>query len=148
MNVSSSNALNAMAVNGMNGTALNATSSSATAMPIAMNHSNASNVSNVSNAYATKTNAAAAEQSRYTYNPNHMESYFGYIATHQDAALLLTAQEMRSNIVKPIMRRLLAQERHAIRSGSVYVFTERESGMKRWYVELALVNPNSSLHFI
>lgn len=66
------------------------------------------------------------------YDPTHMESFYGYVETHRDAALLLTAMELKSPQVKPIMRRLLSQERNAIRSGSVYVFSERESGMKRW----------------
>ena len=71
------------------------------------------------------------------YNPYHMESYFGFVPSSQDAALLLSAMETPGSLVKPIQRRLLAAERFAIRSGSCFVFSERESGMKRWYVPVA-----------
>lgn len=61
-----------------------------------------------------------------------MESYYGYIATPLDAALIIAAAFQKSNLVAPVSCRLDEHERNKIRSGSVFTFSENESGMKRW----------------
>nr|KAJ3422517.1 hypothetical protein HK105_007734 [Polyrhizophydium stewartii] len=60
-----------------------------------------------------------------------MESFYGFVATPLDAAILIFASETRSGVI-PIQRRLLSVERDMIRSGSIFVFSESDSGMKRW----------------
>ncbi|CAG8524105.1 14490_t:CDS:2 [Cetraspora pellucida] len=57
-------------------------------------------------------------------------TFIGYIETTQDTLLLFEACR-RGNLVK-ISRRLQEKERKIITSGSVFVFDERESGIKRW----------------
>lgn len=68
-------------------------------------------------------------------------TYFGYIKTPADAILLLAACDLpdvpRDPRMEPpprrISRRLLDDERAAlIRSGSIFVWDEREAGMRRW----------------
>ncbi|CAG8527157.1 2402_t:CDS:2 [Ambispora gerdemannii] len=59
-----------------------------------------------------------------------METYFGYVKTPQDAILLFEA--CRMGYLARIQRRLSERERSAIRSGSVFVWDEREAGMRRW----------------
>ncbi|CAG8498446.1 9007_t:CDS:2 [Diversispora eburnea] len=59
-----------------------------------------------------------------------METYFGYVKTPQDAILLFEA--CRMGILSRIQRRLSEKERSSIRSGSVFVWDEREAGMRRW----------------
>ncbi|KAF0421773.1 Gti1/Pac2 family-domain-containing protein [Gigaspora margarita] len=57
-------------------------------------------------------------------------TFIGYIETTQDTLLLFEACR-RGNLVK-ISRRLQEKERKIITSGSVFIFDERESGIKRW----------------
>ncbi|KAH9267273.1 hypothetical protein BASA83_010006 [Batrachochytrium salamandrivorans] len=64
--------------------------------------------------------------------PKRMESFFGFVSTPLDAAILIHASRFQSDAVLPIKRRLLTSERNLVRSGSVFVFTESDSGMKRW----------------
>lgn len=68
-------------------------------------------------------------------------TYFGYIKTPADAILLLAACDLpdmpKDSGMEPpprrISRRLLDDERAAlIRSGSIFVWDEREAGMRRW----------------
>ncbi|KAG9298865.1 hypothetical protein G9A89_015886 [Geosiphon pyriformis] len=59
-----------------------------------------------------------------------METYFGYVKAPQDAIMLFEA--CRVNYLNRIQRRLSDKERSAIRSGSVFVWDEREAGMRRW----------------
>ncbi|KAF7724896.1 hypothetical protein EC973_000555 [Apophysomyces ossiformis] len=59
-----------------------------------------------------------------------METYFGYIKTPQDALLIL--EGCRRGRLWRIDRRLSSKERQRIQSGSVFVFDEREAGMRRW----------------
>ena len=54
----------------------------------------------------------------------------GWIETTGDALLILEAA--RRGIIPRVTRRLLDSERRMITSGSVFVFDENESGMKRW----------------
>ncbi|KAI8583897.1 hypothetical protein K450DRAFT_195618 [Umbelopsis ramanniana AG] len=59
-----------------------------------------------------------------------METYFGYIKCTQDALVLFKACQL--GILPRIRRRLSDRERSNIRSGSVFVWYEREAGMRRW----------------
>ncbi|RGB23931.1 Gti1/Pac2 family-domain-containing protein [Rhizophagus diaphanus] len=59
-----------------------------------------------------------------------METYHGYVKTPQDAILLFEA--CRIGFLSRIQRRLSEKERSSIRSGSVFVWDEREAGMRRW----------------
>jgi len=59
-----------------------------------------------------------------------METYYGYVKSPQDAILLFEACRMGS--LSRIQRRLSEKERSSIRSGSVFVWDEREAGMRRW----------------
>jgi Gti1/Pac2 family len=59
-----------------------------------------------------------------------METYFGYIKCTQDALVLFKACQL--GIVPRVRRRLSDRERSNIRSGSVFIWYEREAGMRRW----------------
>jgi hypothetical protein len=59
-----------------------------------------------------------------------METYFGYIDSTFDALIIIEA--CRQGILKRVAHRLSEPERRRIRSGSVFVFEERESKIKRW----------------
>ncbi|OAD03270.1 hypothetical protein MUCCIDRAFT_121716, partial [Mucor lusitanicus CBS 277.49] len=54
----------------------------------------------------------------------------GYIETTQDSLLVFEA--CRRNILPKVSRRLQERERKMVRSGSVFVFDEKDSGIKRW----------------
>ncbi|ORZ20465.1 Gti1/Pac2 family-domain-containing protein, partial [Absidia repens] len=58
------------------------------------------------------------------------ESFHGFIETTQD--VLLIFEGCRRGLLPRICRRLQERERKMIRSGSVFVFDQRESGIKRW----------------
>lgn len=59
-----------------------------------------------------------------------METYHGHVRTPLDAIILFEA--CRRGILPRVQRRLSEKERHAIVSGSVFVWDEREAGMRRW----------------
>ncbi|KAJ1834653.1 Gluconate transport-inducing protein [Coemansia sp. RSA 2711] len=59
-----------------------------------------------------------------------METYYGFVSTSEDALALFEA--CRLGYKQRVPRRLSDGERAAIRSGSVFVWEEGESGMKRW----------------
>src|SRR6266480_1341646 len=59
-----------------------------------------------------------------------METYNGHVKTPQDAILLFEA--CRLGILPRVQRRLSEKERQSIKSGSVFVWDEREAGMRRW----------------
>ncbi|KAI5467983.1 Gti1/Pac2 family-domain-containing protein [Mariannaea sp. PMI_226] len=59
-----------------------------------------------------------------------METYYGYVRTPADAIRLFEA--CRLGILPRVQRRLSEKERQSIRSGSVFVWDEREAGMRRW----------------
>ncbi|KAJ1957637.1 Gluconate transport-inducing protein, partial [Dipsacomyces acuminosporus] len=59
-----------------------------------------------------------------------METYYGFVSTSEDALALFEA--CRLGYKQRVPRRLSDAERAAIRSGSVFVWEEHESGMKRW----------------
>ncbi|KAI1813689.1 hypothetical protein GGS20DRAFT_467573 [Poronia punctata] len=59
-----------------------------------------------------------------------METYYGIVRTPADAIKLFEA--CRRGLLPRVQRRLSEKERQAIRSGSVFVWCEREAGMRRW----------------
>lgn len=59
-----------------------------------------------------------------------METYYGHVRTPADAIILFEA--CRVGILPRVQRRLSEKERQSIRSGSVFVWDEREAGMRRW----------------
>src|ERR1700761_47586 len=59
-----------------------------------------------------------------------METYHGQVRTPADAIILFEA--CRLGILPRVQRRLSEKERQQIRSGSVFVWDEREAGMRRW----------------
>ena len=61
---------------------------------------------------------------------NPIETFYGWIDNTADAFRIF--QLCRSSQLGRVRRRLQDSERRLIRSGSVFVFSETESGMKRW----------------
>ncbi|KAF2747018.1 hypothetical protein M011DRAFT_423898 [Sporormia fimetaria CBS 119925] len=59
-----------------------------------------------------------------------METYHGHVRTPADAILLFEA--CRIGLLPRVQRRLSEKERQQIKSGSVFVWDEREAGMRRW----------------
>ena len=59
-----------------------------------------------------------------------METYHGHVRTPTDVIILFEA--CRLGLLPRVQRRLSEKERHSIRSGSVFVWDEREAGMRRW----------------
>ncbi|KAF9551808.1 hypothetical protein EC957_004131 [Mortierella hygrophila] len=59
-----------------------------------------------------------------------VETFHGYIETTQDTLLIFEA--CRRGFLPRICRRLQEKERRLVQSGTVFVFDERESGIKRW----------------
>lgn len=59
-----------------------------------------------------------------------METYCGHVKTPADAIKLFEA--CRIGLLPRIQRRLSEKERQSIKSGSVFVWDEREAGMRRW----------------
>lgn len=96
---------------------------------------NTSNTSNAAPCPYEKTCSVAEEcrsnAGRCGLMPTrHAESYYGYVETVEDAVMIVEA--CRFGRLLRVKRRLLEKERQAIRSGSVFVFVERESGIRRW----------------
>ncbi|KAF9184739.1 hypothetical protein BGZ51_003166 [Haplosporangium sp. Z 767] len=59
-----------------------------------------------------------------------VETFHGYIETTQDTLLIFEA--CRRGLLPRICRRLQEKERRIVQSGTVFIFDERESGIKRW----------------
>ena len=59
-----------------------------------------------------------------------METYHGQVRTPRDAIILFEA--CRMGMLPRVQRRLSEKERQSIRSGSVFVWDEKEAGMRRW----------------
>lgn len=59
-----------------------------------------------------------------------METYHGHVRTPHDAIVLFEA--CRLGLLPRVQRRLSERERQQITSGSVFVWDEREAGMRRW----------------
>ena len=58
------------------------------------------------------------------------ETYHGYIWTTADAILLFEA--CRQGLLPRVQHRLSKKEQNSIESGSVFVWDEEETGIKRW----------------
>ena len=61
---------------------------------------------------------------------NRMDTYHGHVRTPADAIKLFEA--CRLGLLPRVQRRLSEKERQSIKSGSVFVWDEREAGMRRW----------------
>jgi len=61
---------------------------------------------------------------------NNMETYHGHVRTPADAIILFEA--CRLGLLPRVQRRLSEKERQSIKSGSIFVWDEREAGMRRW----------------
>ncbi|KAF3912379.1 hypothetical protein AA313_de0208241 [Arthrobotrys entomopaga] len=59
-----------------------------------------------------------------------METYHGLVRTPMDAIILFEACEQ--GLLPRVQRRLSEKERQSIKSGSIFVWDEREAGMRRW----------------
>jgi hypothetical protein len=59
-----------------------------------------------------------------------MDTYYGHVRTPADAIKLFEA--CRLGLLPRVQRRLSEKERQSIKSGSVFVWDEREAGMRRW----------------
>ncbi|KAI9801709.1 MAG: hypothetical protein M1833_002391 [Piccolia ochrophora] len=59
-----------------------------------------------------------------------METYHGHVRSPADAIILFEA--CRLGLLPRVQRRLSEKERQLIKSGSVFVWDEREAGMRRW----------------
>jgi len=59
-----------------------------------------------------------------------MESYYGYIRTPADAILLI--QACYDGALPRIKKRLSPREGRAIQNGSIFIWEEHETGLKRW----------------
>ncbi|KAG9235312.1 Gti1/Pac2 family-domain-containing protein [Amylocarpus encephaloides] len=59
-----------------------------------------------------------------------MDTYQGHVRTPADAIKLFEA--CRLGLLPRVQRRLSEKERQTIKSGSVFVWDEREAGMRRW----------------
>lgn len=64
------------------------------------------------------------------HNTYTMETYRGHVRTPADAIKLFEA--CRLGLLPRVQRRLSEKERQSISSGSVFVWDEREAGMRRW----------------
>jgi hypothetical protein len=60
------------------------------------------------------------------------ETFHGFIETTQDSLLIFEA--CKRNILPRISRRLQEKERRLVRSGSVFVFDEKESGKSMYAI--------------
>ncbi|KAI9814294.1 MAG: hypothetical protein M1832_005934 [Thelocarpon impressellum] len=65
-----------------------------------------------------------------SFGRENMETYHGHVRTPADAIILFEA--CRLGLLPRVQRRLSEKERQSIKSGSVFVWDEREAGMRRW----------------
>ena len=61
---------------------------------------------------------------------NEIETFYGMVDSTVDALRIF--EMCRQGKLGRVQRRLQERERRMIRSGSVFVFDEQESGIKRW----------------
>ena len=75
---------------------------------------------------------ASRARKSYTFGSGlpDMQTYHGHVRTPADAILLFEA--CRMGLLPRVARRLSEKERQMIKSGSVFVWDEREAGMRRW----------------
>ena len=79
---------------------------------------------------ATQTAALAIPGFYNLAGQPDMETYNGHVRTPADAIILFEA--CRLGLLPRVQRRLSEKERQSIKSGSVFVWDEREAGMRRW----------------
>ncbi|KAL8886911.1 MAG: hypothetical protein Q9215_005447 [Flavoplaca cf. flavocitrina] len=77
-----------------------------------------------------KTVATSSFMPSWTRFASSMETYNGHVRTPADAIVLFEA--CRLGLLPRVQRRLSEKERQSIKSGSVFVWDEREAGMRRW----------------
>lgn len=73
---------------------------------------------------------SARPERRNPFIMNEIETFYGWIEDTEDA--LRVFELCRKGQLGRVRRRLHDEERQLIRSGSIFVFEEDESGMKRW----------------
>lgn len=78
----------------------------------------------------SRAEAGAQHVTTDPISADKMETYHGYVRTPGDAIKLFEA--CRLGLLPRVQRRLSEKERQSIRSGSVFVWDEREAGMRRW----------------
>lgn len=81
-------------------------------------------------AAASSANASGASSTSVAGNSWTEPPWSGWIETTGDALIILEAA--RRGLIPRVTRRLVDAERKMITSGSVFVFDEDESGIKRW----------------
>lgn len=89
-----------------------------------------SHASSTSPQMVASTSSAAPPAMAASPPPALDPPFRGYIDTTLDALLVLEAA--RRGMIPRVTRRLIERERGMIQSGSVFVFDEHESGIKRW----------------
>ena len=57
-------------------------------------------------------------------------TFQGYVENTKDAFILFEA--CRCGLLSRVTQRLAGKDRHTVASGSVYIYDETESGIKRW----------------
>lgn len=66
------------------------------------------------------------------------ETFYGFVESTTDALLLFEASHR--GILPKISRRLQEKERGIIRSGSIFIFDEKESGMQHSLLKAQFIN--------
>ncbi|TBU19356.1 hypothetical protein CWI42_020990 [Ordospora colligata] len=64
-----------------------------------------------------------------------IESFYGTLENESDCIVLIDMA--RNGLIPRIQRRLTSDERRAIRHGSVFVYCEEESAIRRWTDDMA-----------
>lgn len=77
-----------------------------------------------------RSSPATISTPRNLLGSSDMETYNGHVRTPADAIILFEA--CRLGLLPRVQRRLSEKERQSIKSGSVFVWDEREAGMRRW----------------
>ncbi|KXS18527.1 hypothetical protein M427DRAFT_96024 [Gonapodya prolifera JEL478] len=75
----------------------------------------------------------AEEEEQFVYSDveiEELETFYGFVDTIEDCLVIL--QACRTGILNRVTSRLSESQRVGIRSGSVFVFNETESHIKRW----------------
>src|SRR5271154_1155500 len=85
----------------------------------------------MSNPSPSSPNSTSPTAAANSVTPTWTEPpWSGWVETTGDALLILEAA--RRGLIPRVTRRLVDSERKMISSGSVFVFDEDESGIKRW----------------
>lgn len=79
---------------------------------------------------STSTSIPSTREPQKTALMNEIETFYGLVENTLDALRIF--QMCRDGRLSRVRRRLHERERRLIRSGSVFVFDEEESGIRRW----------------